>query len=77
MLKAIKEYKNIKKEAKTKRITFLEKKAKIIAEDIGGEKQNIYKRIITRERQREAARRIKLALKKNHKSWGHKSRYSK
>ena len=35
--KAIKEYKKIKKEAKEKRVTFLEGRARIIAEDIGGE----------------------------------------
>ena len=50
--------------AKRKRISYLETKAKSISDEQGGDKDNVYLQLITREKQREAARRIKFTLGK-------------
>jgi hypothetical protein len=56
------EYWKFKKTAKDTRITFLEGKASAVAKDSGQEKKVILKQLITKERQRESARRIKYTL---------------
>ena len=57
-------YWKIKKQAPSLRTTFLEQQAKDIARDKGLEEKNVYQQLLTRERQRKDARKIKFALKK-------------
>ena len=64
IIKADKHYKTVKKMAKRKRISYLEAKAKSIADEQGHDRDNVYLQLIKREKQREAARRIKLTLGK-------------
>ena len=64
IIKADKHYKTVKKMAKRKRISYLEAKAKSIADEQRHDRDNVYLQLITREKQREAARRIKLTLGK-------------
>jgi hypothetical protein len=61
---AYSDYWKFKKHATEERETFLEDKAKEIAKESGSKKANIIKQLITREKQREASRRIKCTLHK-------------
>ena len=58
------EYNKVKKEAKELRYKFLEAKAAAMAEENNGDQKNVYKQLILREKQREAARKIKTILHK-------------
>jgi hypothetical protein len=63
---AYKKYWEIKKQAKELRQSFLNNKAKDLAQLSDLDSDNIYKQLLTRESQREIARKIKFVLKKNH-----------
>ena len=62
--RAYKDYWTFKKDAKKARSTWLEGLANAIAIDKEQDKDNIYKQLIQRERQRESARKIKATLGK-------------
>lgn len=66
--KAFTEYWEFKKSAQASRSTFLEQKAKQISAESTTGTKNILKQIITKEKQREASRRIKSTLHKIRKS---------
>jgi hypothetical protein len=55
-------YWDLKKHARHERQTFLEQKARSIATESGGRTASIIKQLISREKQREASRRIKCTL---------------
>lgn len=59
-----KQYNMVKKQADKLRLTYLEEKAEAIAKDGKLEGKNVYKQLILRERQREAARNIRYVLNK-------------
>jgi hypothetical protein len=62
---AYKRYWDIKRQAKELRQEFLQKKAKDLLQTNTLDEDNIYKQLITREIQREVARKIKFVLNKN------------
>ena len=64
LVKARKHYWECIKNAKQLRQTFLEKKAQELAIEKDTKKEAILKQLISREKQKEAARKIKYALKK-------------
>ncbi len=61
---AYEDYWKFKKTAKQQRLTFLETKAKAISQESNTSATNVLKQIIRREKQREAARRVKATLNK-------------
>jgi hypothetical protein len=62
--RAYSEYKEIKKQADQKRITYLEDKAQAISMTTTTDKDNIYRQLILREQQRSSTRKIKYTLGK-------------
>ena len=61
---AINQHKELKKNAAKLRKTFLEEKAQAIADEGTSDSANIYQQLLMREKQQEAARRIKFTLNK-------------
>ena len=68
--KAFKHYWEIKRQAKELRTTFLQMKAKDLAQANDLEEDNVYTQLITRETQRATSRKIKFVLKRTHGGGG-------
>ena len=64
LAKTFTDYWDIKRQADELRITFLQKKAKELAKDKSLDDKNVYLQLISREKQRKSARKIKYVLNK-------------